>query len=394
MYKVDHSVEESNMAEKEKIFVRRGSGRPEPLEEVPFDTEDELQELVAEYPELLAGERIDPDNPRRWIIIKREKGIPDRPDAGDRWSVDHLLIDQDAVPTLVEVKRSSNSEIRRRIVGQMLDYAAHATETWSVGEIRGTFESESSDSESALSELLLPEAEPDANAFWDNVATNLAVKRLRLLFVSDGIPDELARVVEFLNEQMPNIEVLAVEIKRFRGETSETLVPRVIGRLTARRSGGSRKLTRAQFLREFDNDKVRDAARRLIDVAGTHNASLSFSTRGVSIRAHCPLYNQPITVAWIFPPTRPSWMKVKDFTFGAGNGTGNGRTFGMDLPKEVEEHLKRWTSEFRDDTFAEEASSQGVVAYSVKPEEAVRHISLLESRLKGVINGLANLKVP
>ena len=95
------------MAEKEKIFVRRGSGRPEPLEEVPFDTEDELQELVAEYPELLAGERIDPDNPRRWIIIKREKGIPDRPDAGDRWSVDHLLIDQDAVPTLVEVKRSS-----------------------------------------------------------------------------------------------------------------------------------------------------------------------------------------------------------------------------------------------------------------------------------------------
>ena len=44
---------------------------------------------------------------RKWIIIKREKGIPDRPDAGDRWSVDHLLIDQDAVPTLVEVKRSS-----------------------------------------------------------------------------------------------------------------------------------------------------------------------------------------------------------------------------------------------------------------------------------------------
>ena len=84
-------------------------------------------------------------------------------------------------------------------------------------------------------------------------------------------------------------------------------------------------------------------------------------------------------------------MKVKDFTFGAGNGTGNGLTFGMDLPEKLEEHLKRWAGEFRDDTFAEKASSQGVVAYSVKPEEAVKHISLLESRLKGVINGLANL---
>ena len=220
------------------------------------------------------------------------------------------------------------------------------------------------------------------------------MKRLRLLFVSDGIPDELARVVEFLNEQMPNIEVLAVEIKRFRGETSETLVPRVIGRLAARRSGGGRKLSRAQFLSEFDNDKVRDAARRLIEVANTPDASIYFGTRGASIRVHCPLYSQPITVAWIYPPSRPGWMKVKDFTFGAGNGTGNGRTFGMDLPEEVEEHLKRWASEFKNDVFAEEASSQGVVAYSVKPEEAVKHISLLESRLKGVINGLANLKVP
>ena len=41
---------------------------------------------------------------------------------------------------------------------------------------------------------------------------NLAAKRLRLLFVADALPDELAHVVEFLNEQMPYIEVLAVEI--------------------------------------------------------------------------------------------------------------------------------------------------------------------------------------
>ena len=55
---------------------------------------------------------------------------------GNRWALDHLLIDQDAIPTLVEVKRSENSEIRRAIVGQMLDYAAHARHTWSAGDIR------------------------------------------------------------------------------------------------------------------------------------------------------------------------------------------------------------------------------------------------------------------
>ena len=192
------------MTKQEKIFVRNEDGRLEPLEEVPFEQEEELQELVADHPEILIGEQIDPDNPRRWILVKREKGIADRPGAADRWSVDHLIIDQGAVPTLIEVKRSSSSEIRRKIVGQMLDYAAHAVATWSVAEMRETFESGEANPEGVLGELLKTD-EPDADAFWKDVATNLAAKRLRLLFVADGIPDELTRVVEFLNEQMPNI---------------------------------------------------------------------------------------------------------------------------------------------------------------------------------------------
>ena len=54
--------------------------------------------------------------------------------------------------------------------------------------------------------------------FWDEVARNLAESRLRLLFVADEIPEPLKRVAEFLNAQMPGIEVFAVEVKRFRGE--------------------------------------------------------------------------------------------------------------------------------------------------------------------------------
>ena len=46
--------------------------------------------------------------------------------------------------------------------------------------------------------------------------------------------------MEFLNAQMPNIEVLAVEIKRFHGKSAQTLVPRVIGRTAAPGSRRSR----------------------------------------------------------------------------------------------------------------------------------------------------------
>ena len=73
----------------------------------------------------------------------------------------------------------------------------------------------------ALQRLLQTDAEPDADAFWENVATNLSAKRMRLLFVADEIPDPLERVVEFLNAQMPNVEVLAVEIKQFRGAQTQ-----------------------------------------------------------------------------------------------------------------------------------------------------------------------------
>jgi hypothetical protein len=43
-------------------------------------------------------------------------------------------LDQDAIPAIVEVKRSTDTRIRREVVGQMLDYAAN-----SVVYCRGSF---------------------------------------------------------------------------------------------------------------------------------------------------------------------------------------------------------------------------------------------------------------
>jgi hypothetical protein len=59
-------------------------------------------------------------------LIERESAVPDTEGGPGRWSVDHLFLDQDSVPTLVEVKRSSDTRIRREVVGQLIDYAANA----------------------------------------------------------------------------------------------------------------------------------------------------------------------------------------------------------------------------------------------------------------------------
>jgi hypothetical protein len=98
-----------------------------------------LQDLLAKYPQLLSGD--EPDlSTRHWLLVTRELGVPDSNDGGDRWSLDHLFLDQDAIPTLVEVKRSSDSRIRREVVGQMLDYAANAVAYWPAERVQGAFE--------------------------------------------------------------------------------------------------------------------------------------------------------------------------------------------------------------------------------------------------------------
>lgn len=216
---------------KGSIFLIQDDGVLIPMAEQKYDSEELLQTLLAKYPNLLAGDQMDSASPRRWLLISRELGIPAEEDGGGRWFLDHLFLDQDGIPTLVEVKRSSDTRLRREVVGQMLDYAANAIVYWPVETIRSKFEArceaDKVDSETELTEIL--EADTDQEKFWQKVKTNLQAGKVRLVFVADEIPSELRRVVEFLNEQMDPAEVLAVEISQFVGKNLKTLVPRVIG---------------------------------------------------------------------------------------------------------------------------------------------------------------------
>ena len=206
-----------------------------PLEETGYIQESDLQELLADYPDLIPGDQINPDSPRRWLLVSREVGVPDGIAETDRWSLDHLFLDQDGVPTFVECKRSNDTRNRREVVAQMLDYAANGVEYWDIGRLRQTAEKESSSRGKQLDSQVLTLLDEDVESdsieeYWATVEENLRQHKVRLIFVSDSIPKELRRLVEFLNEEMTKIEVLAVEIKSYQNDAEEqALVPRVIG---------------------------------------------------------------------------------------------------------------------------------------------------------------------
>ena len=246
------------------IFLLQGGSNLVTMKEAPYDSEALLQQLLAQYPDLLAGDQIDSTEPRRWLLICREMAVPSEEDGGGRWSLDHLFLDQDGIQTLVEVKRSSDSRIRREVVGQMLDYAANGVVYWPVEDIRNQFqktcETSGTNPDATLVDFL--GANFQAGEFWNRVKTNLQAGRIRMVFVADEIPAELRRIVEFLNEQMDPAQVLAVEIKQFVGEGLKTLVPRVIGQTA---EAERRKQVTSREERQWDEISFLDALKEKKD---------------------------------------------------------------------------------------------------------------------------------
>jgi hypothetical protein len=259
------------------IYLVGDDGSLIELQEQSYAAESLLQELLASYPKLLDGDR-GGSGDRRWVLVTREASLPSERDGAGRWSVDHLFLDQEGIPTLVEVKRSSDTRIRREVVGQMLDYAANAVMYWPVEHLRDVFEAncerEGTSSEERL-QSLVGALSPDE--FWVRVKTNLQAGRVRMIFVADEIPSDLRRIVEFLNEQMDPAEVLAIEVRQFVGEGRRTLVPKTIGETA---ESEKRKATRSTGQRQWDEGTfMEELGRRSADEVAVARGLLRWANR-------------------------------------------------------------------------------------------------------------------
>jgi hypothetical protein len=282
------------------IYLVREDGTLLEMTRTSYVSEDGLQRLLASYPSLLAGDQIDSGAPRRWLLVSREQEIPAEEGGAARWAVDHLFIDQDAVPTLVEVKRSTDTRVRREVVGQMLDYAANAIAYWPVEDIRSRFEARcegrSEDPDVVLMQFL--EQDEDPNVFWGKVKTNLQAGKVRLVFVADEIPSELRRIVEFLNGQMDPAEVLALEVPQYVGGSLKSLVPRVIGQTAEaqqKKSVGqrvTRQWDEASFFEELlkaRGEEETQVARAILEWTRASIPRATWWGRGQSLGAYVPV---------------------------------------------------------------------------------------------------------
>jgi hypothetical protein len=313
----------------DSIFVIKGDTGITKVTEALYEAEDHLQRALADFPEVIAGERTEGATEPRLLLIQREAAIPEAVGGGNRFSLDNLYVDAEATPIFVEVKRSTDTRIRREVVGQLLDYAANGVKGWAPGHLRSMFEARvggTAVADSTLAEVL---GEIDPDQFWTRAEEKLRSGHIRMLFVADRLPADLVRIIEFLNEQMSPAEVLGIAVPQYVAGDLQVLVPSVVGRTSAaaaaKAPSARRSWDRESYLEwaaQFRGKQAADVLARMIDHALTHGR-VSWGTSP----------NSPGATGWYT-------MRGRDtptFTINAGSATTKG-TFYVNFREMLSRH--------------------------------------------------------
>ena len=185
-----------------EVYLLSKEGKAAELEGAAYKGEAELQEILENNPNLLLRES-DVESGNELYLVKRELTLPGTLLETTDLSLDHFMVDKYGVPVLVEVKLTSNQEIRRKVVGQMLEYAARIS-FYDSTELQEMYYLQNGD-EAPMD---------DQREFWRTVSSNLRAGRMKLVFAADEIPNTLKLIIEMLDRAMQDVEVYGVEIKK------------------------------------------------------------------------------------------------------------------------------------------------------------------------------------
>ncbi len=226
--------------------------------------EEALQTLIEKHPEVLPGKQMDPgsDDHPRFVLLRRE--VP----AGGL-SLDHLLVDQRGVLTLVEAKLFQNPEARREVIGQIMEYAAAARESWGKGRAREGAAEFWSRQGRHVDEIIRETfgEDIDLEAFWTTVEENLQQGMIRLIIAADELRPEVRRIIEYLNSQMSTVEIYGLELRCYGDESkSLVLVPRLVGQAQAKDSSEVTLWTSERLRAAYNALPIRAMSERLRQV--------------------------------------------------------------------------------------------------------------------------------
>ncbi|MEM2777061.1 MAG: hypothetical protein QXU83_07345 [Candidatus Bathyarchaeia archaeon] len=190
-------------------------------EAIKAKTEADLQKLLIESPSIITIDEIR-EGAAPLVFAISEFGLP------GSGVTDVLAFSAQGDIAIIECKLATNPEIKRKVIGQIFEYASYL---WGMSyeqvdsriqELKGK----------SLAELVAEAVagEWDEEIFRERVKQNLESGSFILIIVVDEINEELRRIIRYLNECSKSAFSLhALELKRFQYEKIEILVPHLYG---------------------------------------------------------------------------------------------------------------------------------------------------------------------
>lgn len=232
-----------------KILIRNDKKETWKLvESAAYKGESELQHLLGESPSLISIEEIR-EGSGQLVVAIREFPLP-------IGSLDLLAFSATGDMTLIECKLASNAEIKRKVIGQALEYGSHLWQM-SYDELDQKIQERTKKSLADLMHDVLGNTDWDEEAFRANVSFSLETGSFILMIVVDEINEDLSRIIRFVNTcGQPAFSFAALEMRRFQSEQTEMLVPRVVGntqKADTVLASGRRRWTETSFFNDAED---------------------------------------------------------------------------------------------------------------------------------------------
>ena len=271
------------------ILVRWTGAKWQTPEKSGYTNEAHLQRILKEHPELIPGV-----NSEAHVCIEFQSAVG---------PADVVAVDSINGLTLVECKLASNREVRREIIGQVLDYASRFWRM-SVEDFDEQWRTRTSHS--------LFEDSQTADALRSKLETNLSSGEFRIILAVDEINSDLRRIVEYLNHvTVSSVGVIAVVFSRSEHEGMEILSRQIYGQELAESKGARSRQDRDrwsqdQFIAWVDeNDPGASLAVRTLlqvlaesgfEIAGgkaqTPSLNMGIDVEGVAYKWPIAMYTQ------------------------------------------------------------------------------------------------------
>lgn len=169
---------------------------------------------------------------------------------------------------IVETKLARNGEIRRKVIGQVLEYAAYL---WgmSFDDLDHFFLK--SERKSLLDLLIEKSPAIDKDQLKQNVETNLASGKFQLIIAVDTINPELEKIIAYMSSRGTELQLEALELELYKQGQVEILVPQRYGQFhQPQQSQSSKKiLTFEEIVQSCPDDHSRNLLRLLGELLGS-----------------------------------------------------------------------------------------------------------------------------